>query len=230
MNHLKWRGYVLVVLVVVLTFIGCAKPPEAEKEAAKAAMDAALSAGAEKYAASDLDSAKKIWEAAESQKKEKKYKEAKQSYMDAKVAFEKAVQAAETGKKVLMDQTNAALIGIEESWRNVEAMAKKMGEKLKDRGAWATDVKAISEGMAEAKEMISADPSQARVKLDDLKVIVDKWENRFKEMGALPKGSGQQSAPSKKGITSHEAIHDLRSEYLKRFEKNEEGDLFQTLL
>jgi len=185
---------VLVVLALVMVFVGCAKPPDAERQAAKAAMDATISAGADKYAAADLDAAKKIWDTSESQMKDKKYKEAKQSYINAKAAFEKAAQAVETGKKALTDQANAAIATLEESWKNVEATAKKLRKKLKDREAWTTDAKAISEGLAKAKEMIAVDPSQAKAKLDELKAMVDKWENRFKEMGARPAVSGQEKA------------------------------------
>jgi len=177
---------VLVALALVMIFVGCAKPPDAERQAAKAAMDATISAGADKYAAADLDAAKKIWDTAESQMKDKKYKEAKQSYINAKAAFEKAAQAVETGKKALTDQANAAIATLEGSWKNVEATAKKLRKKLKDREAWTTDAKAISEGLAKAKEMIAVDPSQAKAKLDGLKAMVDKWENTFKEMAAAP--------------------------------------------
>jgi hypothetical protein len=162
----------------------CAKPPEAEKQAAKSAMDAAISAGADKYATDSLDAAKKIWDTAESQMKEKKYEQAKNSYIDARTAFKKATM--EAGKKAAADQANAALATLEESWKNVEAAAKKMGKKLKDKGTWTADAKAISEGLGKAKEMIAANPSQAKAKLDDLKTMVDKWENTFKEMAAAP--------------------------------------------
>lgn len=88
-----------MVFAMLLVLVGCAKPPEAEKQTAKVAMEVAVSAGAEKYAVADLDAAKKIWDTAEFQMKEKKYKEAKQSYIDAKVAFEKANGAVAAGKK-----------------------------------------------------------------------------------------------------------------------------------
>jgi hypothetical protein len=172
----------LVVLALTIAFMGCAKPPEAEKQAAKSAMDAAISAGADKYATDSLDAAKKIWDTAESQMKEKKYEEAKKSYIDATTAFKKV--AMDAGKKAAADQANAALSTLEESWKNVEATAKKIGKKLKDKEAWTADAKAISEGLGKAKEMIAANPFQAKSKLDELKTMVDKWENTFKEMAA----------------------------------------------
>jgi hypothetical protein len=164
--------------------MGCTKPPEAEKQAAKAAMDAAISAGADKYAPSWIDTAKGRWDTAESQMKEKKYEEAKKSYIDAKVTFERA--AMEARKNAPVDQANATLATVEESWKNVEATAKKMGKKLKVKEAWNANAKAINEGLGKAKEMIATNPSQAKAKLDELKTMVDKWENTFKEMAAAP--------------------------------------------
>ncbi len=183
---------VLMVLALVMLFVGCAKPPDAEKQAAKSAMDAAISAGADKYATDSLDAAKKIWDTAESQMKDKKYKEAKQSYIDAKAAFEKATM--EAGKKAAADQANAALATLEVSWKGVEATAKKMGKKLKDKEAWTTDAKAISEGLGKAKEMIATNPAEAKAKLDELKGMVDKWQNSFREMPAAP---AKPEAPKK---------------------------------
>jgi len=186
MKHVRLSVSLLVVLALTLVFMGCAKPPEAEKQAAKSAMDAAISAGADKYATDSIDAAKKIWDTAESQMKEKKYEEAKKSYIDATTAFEKA--STEAGKKAAADQANGALANVEESWKSVTAMAKKMGKKLKgkEKETWTAGAKAIREGLGKAKEMIAANPSQAKAKLDELKTMVDKWENTFKEMAAAP--------------------------------------------
>ena len=184
MKHVRFSVSVCVVLALILAFMGCAKPPEAEKQAAKSAMDAAISAGADKYATDSLDAAKKIWDTAESQMKEKKYEEAKKSYIDATAAFKKA--SMETEKKAVADQANAALAAVEESWKNVAAAAKKMGKKLKDKKVWMADVKTISKGLGKVKEMLAANPSQAKAKLDELRALVDKWESTFKEMAAAP--------------------------------------------
>src|SRR4030042_5656847 len=124
MKHVRLSVLLCIVLALTLVFMRCAKPPEAEKQSAKSAMDAAISAGADKYATDSLDAAKKIWDTAESQMKEKKYEEAKKSYIDATVAFNKAFMEAE--KKAAADQANSALATVEESWQNVEAKAKKL--------------------------------------------------------------------------------------------------------
>ena len=187
MRMIKLLVIVLMVFALGMGLVGCAKPPEAEREAAKKAMDAAITGGAEKYASSDLEAARKLWDTAESQMKEKKYKEAKQSYMDAKAAFEKAAAAVAAGKKAVADQANATLKGLEAKWEKLLVTAKKMEKKLKDKKqAWTADAKAINEGLEKTKEVIVSAPAEAKAKLDELKTMIDKWDATFKEMAASP--------------------------------------------
>jgi hypothetical protein len=187
MKKYKYSVSLMMVLALALVFIGCAKPPEAEQKAAKAAMDAAVSAGADKYAAADLDAAKKLWEAAEAQVKEKKYKEAKQGYEAAKAAFEKAAGAVEAGKKAVTDEVNAAIAALEEGWKGVEAAAKKVEKRMKDKKeAWEADAKAFVDGLKASKEMTAADPLGAKKKAGELKAAIEKWEVALKEMVAVP--------------------------------------------
>jgi hypothetical protein len=183
----KFSVFVFVVFALGMLWVGCSKPPEIEKEAAKKAMDAAFSADADKYASADLEAAKRVWESAESQMKEKKYKEAKGSYINAKAAFEKAAAAVEAGKKAVADQANAALKTLEEQWKTLRVTAKKMEKKLKDKKqVWMADSKAIHDGLTKAKEMIASVPAEAKAKLDELKTMIDRWENTFKEMAKAP--------------------------------------------
>jgi ABC-type transporter Mla subunit MlaD len=186
MKRVKLFVFVFVALALV-SFMACSKPPEAEKEAAKKAMDAAIAAGADQYAPTELEPAKKLWDTAETQMKEKKYKEAKQSYIDAKAAFENAAAAVEKGKQAAVDQANAALKALEEEWKKVNGLAKKMEKKLKDKkNAWMTDAKTINEGLVKSKETIATAPAEAKAKLGELQALVDKWEAIFKEMAATP--------------------------------------------
>jgi hypothetical protein len=183
MKRFRFSLFVLMMLAMAISWAGCSKPPEAEKEAAKKAMDAAFSAGAEKYAPADTEVGKKTWEAAESQMKEKKYKEAKQAYIDAKAAFEKAASAVEAGKKAMVYQANETLKTLEGAWKKLGTTAKKMEKKLKEKKkAWSADAKTIREGFAKAKEMIASAPAEAKSKLDELKALIEKWETLFKEM------------------------------------------------
>lgn len=187
MKHFKYSVSLMMVLALVLVFIGCAKPPEAEQKAAKAAMDAAVTAGADKYAAADLDAAKKAMDAADAQVKDKKYKEAKQGYVDAKAAFEKAAGAVEAGKKAVTAEATAAVTAVEEAWKGVEAAAKKVEKKMKDKkDAWVADAKAFGDNLKAAKEMIAAEPTLAKTKAGELKGVIEKWEAAFKELAAAP--------------------------------------------
>jgi hypothetical protein len=186
-NNVSLSLFVLLILALGISLGGCSKPPEAEKEAAKKAMEAALSAGADKYATADLEAAQKVWGSAESQMKEKKFKEAKQNYIAAKAAFEKAAAAVEAGKKAATEQANATLNALEEAWKKLNAKAQKTEKKLKEKKqAWTADAKTIHEGLGKAKEMIAASPAEARAKLDELRVMIDKWGNTFKEITAAP--------------------------------------------
>lgn len=196
MKHFKFSVSFMMVLALVFVFIGCSKPPEAEQKAAQAAMDAAVSAGADKYAAADLDAAKKVMAAAEAQVKEKKYKEAKQGYVDAKAAFEKAAGAVAAGKKAVADEATAALAAVEAAWKGTEEAAKKVEKKLKDKkDAWIADAKTFGESLKAAKDMIAADAAGAKAKAGELKGIIEKWEAAFKELAAAPdKAEGKKKA------------------------------------
>ena len=187
MTNGRQFGLIFVVLALLLVLGGCAPAPEAERQAAKGAMDAAVSRGADKYAVADLGAAKKVWETAESRMNEKKYKEAKQSYIEAKAAFEKAGGAVGIGKKVASDQASAVLASIEADWKELGAKTKTMAKQMKNKkGAWVADSQAFRKGVAKAKEMIAADPAGAKPKLDELKAMVDKWDNILKKMAAAP--------------------------------------------
>ena len=192
----KVFGLIFGVLALLLVLGGCAQPPEAERQAAKGAMDTAVLGGADKYAVADLEAAKKVWETAESQMNEKKYKEAKQSYIEAKAAFEKAGGAVEAGKKAASDEAGAVLASIEAGWKKLEAKTKTLAKRMKnEKGAWVADSQAFREGLAKAREMIAADPAGAKPKLDELKAMVDKWDNILKKMAAAP----AKSPATKKG-------------------------------
>jgi hypothetical protein len=181
-----------VFLALVFMVVGCAKPPEAEKAAAKTAMDAAVSAGADVYASADFKSAQNTWNASEAQMNNKKYEEAKQGYVNAKTAFEKAAGAAIAGKKAATDEANAAVAALEDAWKNLAAEAKQVEKKLKDKklkdkkAAWEADAQVIESGLKATRDMIAGDPIGAKNKAAELKSIIEKWDAAFKELAAAP--------------------------------------------
>ena len=186
MMKAKFSVVFMIILALAVIFIGCAKPPDAEKKAAEDAMNAAVAAGADKYAVADLDAAKGMWNDAEAKMTAKNYAEAKKGYMDAKAGFEKAAGGVDAGKKAMMDANTAMMAGADKMWKDMEAMAKKMGKKMKpdQKKAWAADEKAIMDGMKAAKDMNATDPAGAKAKMNDVKAMADKWDNMMKEMSA----------------------------------------------
>jgi len=197
MKNFRNTASLFVVVALLFLFSGCAKPPEAEQKAAQTAMEAAVAAGADKYAAAELGEANKLKEAADAQVTAKKYKEAKQAYIDAKAAFEKAAGAVEAGKAAAaaaaVADANAALKAAEEGWKAVEADAAKLGKKLKaQKAALAADAKAFGDNLKAAKDMVATDALGAKAKADELKGLIDKWAASLKELAAPP------AAPAKK--------------------------------
>ena len=194
MKYFKFAVSSILVMALIMMFIGCAKPPEAEKAAAKTAMDAAVTAGADKYAPADFKTAKTNWDASEGQMNDKKYDEAKQGYVSAKAAFEKAAGAAAAGKKAMTDEATKAATDLEDRWKILVDAAKGVEKKMKDKQeAWAADAKVFEDGLKATKDMIAGDPIGANKKAAELKSIIDKWDATFKELAAIP------DKPVKKG-------------------------------
>jgi len=182
---------VMMILALAGMFIGCAKPPEVEKAAAKAALDDAVSAEAPRYASADFAAAMTLWDTSEDQMKDKKYGEAKQGYVDARAAFEKASGSVVAGKKAVVGEVNsdelkAAVARLEEDWKNLQALAKRVEAKVEKKKLWEIDAKTFSDGLKAANDMIAADPVGAKLKIDALRPFIDSYTKRFKQLEAAP--------------------------------------------
>ena len=187
MKNIKCLVSLMIVLALALVFTGCGKAPEAEQKAAQAAMDVAIEAGADKYAAPAMDAAMKLWETAEAQVKDRKYDEAKKTYADAKAAFEKAPSGIEEGKKIVGAEAVAAVKALEASWKDLRASAKKVEKKMKDQKEdWESDIKTFEEDLKAGKDVIVTDPAVTKETVDELKTIIEKWDATFKELAAAP--------------------------------------------
>ena len=181
----------IITVMVGLVVIGCSKPPEAEKSAAKTTMDAAVSAEAPRYASADFQAAMKLWNTAEDQVKEKKYTEAKQGYIDAKAAFEKASDAVAAGKKAVVGEVNTdelktAVARLEEDWIKLQALAKKVEAKLQKKKLWENDSKTFTERLKAAKDLLATDPVSAKLKIDALKPFISSYTVLFKQLEVAP--------------------------------------------
>jgi hypothetical protein len=182
MERFKHSVLLMIALALVFVFAGCfKKPPEKEINAAKAAMDAALAANADKYVPTEFEAAKDLWDKAQLQTMGKKYNEAKQFYIEAKAAFEKSMGGIEAGKKALAESMPATLAGIDADWKKLQANFKENGKGL-SMDEWNADVKAYAEGQKTAKELIATDPAAAKVKADELKAMIAKWNTAIKDL------------------------------------------------
>jgi len=90
---------VLLYCVTVIAFIaGCAEPPKQEIDAANAALQAAITAGAEQYATDELKAAQDLSAKLNGEMEKKDYKAAKQTAIQLKESADKAKAAGEAGK------------------------------------------------------------------------------------------------------------------------------------
>ncbi len=187
MMRFKYFFPLLLALLSALALVGCARPPEAERSAAKAAMEAAVAARAEKYVPADFAAARKLWDAAEAQVKEKKYEEAKEGYIKAKAAFEKAVGGIAAAKKAAAEEARAALPALEEDWQNLQNLSQRVGKRLtQGRELWETDAKTFAENLKSLKETIDTNPAGAKENMAIMKSFLDNYTKLFQQLAAAP--------------------------------------------
>jgi len=151
-----------LILVGLAMVMGCAKPPQAEIDAAKAAIQAAVDAGAGEYAAASLRDAQNAVASldAEVQAQTKKfalmrsYKQAATLAATAKAAGEKAKVDAEAGKaqakadaEALLAQAKTAL---EEATAALKAAPKGKGTDM-DIKAMENDLMTVGSQIAEGE-------------------------------------------------------------------------------
>jgi hypothetical protein len=175
---------VMLVHVLLFAFTGCVRPPNTERSAAKGSMDAAISAGADTYAAADFRLAQGFWHTAESRMADRKYKEARRYYINAKSSFEKAVASVAAGKRAAADAAKAALPGLENDAKSLEIAAAKATKQKKTY--WAPDEKHIVEGLRAANDMIANDPAGALTKMREIRTMIDSWNAVFKGTAPAP--------------------------------------------
>ncbi len=194
MKNLRFSVVSLFIFMLALIFIGCAKPPDAEKSAAQSALNAATTAGAEKYAAVPMEAGKMLWGEAEKQLRAEEFEAAKVGYLAAKTAFDKAAKATGEAKKALADEVTKTIAGLEEQWMAVQAAALAIEKKMAaQKEAWEADVLLLTQELQAAKGMIVANAEGAKSKAVELKAIIDKWDTTVKELEKVPE------KPVKKG-------------------------------
>jgi chromosome segregation ATPase len=137
----------LLVLVVAILAVGCAKPPQQELDAMKAAMQAAEQAEAPKYAPAEWDKAQQAVNAANAEVEAqnakfalfRSYTKAKQLIADATAAANAAKEAGIAGKekakneaRAAIDAAKAALTQAQEALAALEKCKRKPKDLKKD--------------------------------------------------------------------------------------------------
>lgn len=137
----------LLVLVVAILAVGCAKPPQQELDAMKAALAAAEQAEAPKYAAADWDKAQQAVNAANAEVEAqnakfalfRSYTKAKQLIADATAAANAAKEAGIAGKekakneaRAAIDAAKASLTAAQEALTALENCKRKPKDLKKD--------------------------------------------------------------------------------------------------
>jgi hypothetical protein len=202
MRAVRVRSVVPLVAAVILFVGACASPPEAEKKAADAAVSAASSAGAEKYAPSEFSAMTAAVKKAESEMSNKAYKEAKASYESAKDLAEKAAKAAESGKAAAKATADKQLADLDARWQDLKVKAETATKNLKaeQKAEWDATGKAIGEAFEAAKGAAASDAAAAKDKIAAIGPLLDKWEADVTALAsAPPKDDKKAAVADKKG-------------------------------
>jgi chromosome segregation ATPase len=190
------RVAVLVLAGVSLLTFACASPPEAEKKAADAAVSAATAAGADKYAPSEFSAMTAAVQKAESEMSRKAYKEAKGSYETVKDLAEKAAKAAAAGKAAATAEAEKQIADLEGRWKELQGQVEAVAKKLKadQKAVWDTDAKGVAEALEAAKAAVATDAAAAKVKLESIPAILDKWTADLAALAAPAKDAKKPAA------------------------------------
>lgn len=165
-----------------LASFGCARPPEAEKNAAEEAASSARAAGADRYASGDFAAMTEALRAAEEQMGAGKYSDAKTGYTKAREMAEKAVKVAEAQKAAIRSRAEQQLAETGKRWEELESKVKAAAKKLKadQKRAWEADAKAAAAAFEAAKAGAAVDPAAAMDKLAAVAQALGKWEEELK--------------------------------------------------
>lgn len=186
-----------MMVVALLGLIACAKPPQAEIDAAKAALQAAKAAEAAIYApeslkaVTDKEAALDTELATQQNKFFKSYKVATQLTSELKQLAEKAKADAAAGKEKAKGEAEAAIVaaetGIQMAVETLKLAPKGKGSQA-DIAAMQGDIDAATTAIGEAKADMTAEKYlDAKSKAENVKAQAEKvcsdvkvaWELKF---------------------------------------------------
>jgi hypothetical protein len=199
MTRFSARWAVPVVAGVALLVAGCDSPPEAEQKAAAAAVAAAKSAEADKYAAPAYKAVTDLQKQAEGFMAEKKYKEAKAAYERAKGLGDDAAKAAAAGKTALKAEVEKGIAAAEAAWAGLEKQATAAAKKMKPemKKAWEDESKAAQAALKSAKDAVANSPAEAKAQLATVLASIEKWAKDLAAT-AMPAAAAAPKAPAAK--------------------------------
>lgn len=189
----------VMLLVVAVIAVGCAKPPQQEIDAAKAALKAAEDAEAPKYAGAEWDKANQAMSAvnAELEAQQAKfalfrsYTKAKQLIADATNAANTAKQAGIDGKEKAKNEAQAAITAVkgavEQAKALVDSIDKCRRPKPKDfKKDWELKKGQVTGFDAPVADLdakfAKEDFLGAKAQADTLKAQVDAWVTEVTEV------------------------------------------------
>jgi hypothetical protein len=155
----SWFGMAVLVMALVMV-VACGKPPQAEIDAAKAALEAARAAAADKWAETDYQTAESSLSNAEAevdaqaQKWFKNYDKAKELMETAKADAERAAAAAVANKETAKNEATAAIAdattALEEA-KTALAGAPKGKDTKADLELFKQDLEGLAATLTEAQ-------------------------------------------------------------------------------
>jgi len=203
---MKSKLGVLVLSVVLMTalFAGCAKEPTVELDAAKAALEAAKAAEADRYLAADFNAAQDSLNAAvteiETQKSKfaltRSYDHAKKLIASAQTAADAAKEQVAAKKEQVRQEVVAALAEAQTNLTDTKALLKKAPRGKEGRAALEaiqTDLTTIEQtSLAEVNTLLTSGDfltakDKATAALAKLKSIKDELQQAIDKKAAAMK-------------------------------------------
>jgi hypothetical protein len=152
------------MLALAFSMTACAKPPQADIDAAKAALDKAVAADAAKWAPEAWSAAQQAMSAAEAEVKVqadkfalfRSYKKATELYKDALAKSDEAQKAAVAGEEKARTEAEAALTAANDAVTAASAAVATLDGCKKRPKGFAADVETMKGNMATMTTQLDA--------------------------------------------------------------------------
>lgn len=208
MKKLSLLSAVATAALVAILMSGCAKAPQKDIDAAKAAVESAKAVNAERFAADQLKAAADSLEAAMAEVEAQNAKKLMRSYVKAQALLASAVNAAKVAQDAAVAnaaqakvEAKSMLTKAEVSLAELKKLVKDNAKKIKDKSALKSlegDVKKFEEGLKAAGTELEGDFVAAS---DKVKTMVESMTADKEKVTALTAASkkAEKKADKKSG-------------------------------